>query len=98
LVVGFAAETENVVAHAREKLEQKGLDLIVANHVGDTPYGFESDENELILVDAKNVTELPPATKSQLARDLVGYIADKVRAHRRKGIATPAELLRNDRS
>jgi phosphopantothenoylcysteine decarboxylase/phosphopantothenate--cysteine ligase len=50
LLVGFAAETENLVAEARRKLESKNCDMVVANLVGHDGTGFESDENEVVLV------------------------------------------------
>jgi phosphopantothenoylcysteine decarboxylase/phosphopantothenate--cysteine ligase len=50
LLVGFAAETENLVAEARRKLESKNCDMVVANLVSQEGTGFESDENEVVLV------------------------------------------------
>ena len=52
LLIGFAAETENLVEEARRKLESKNCDMVVANLVGQEGTGFESDENEVILVPA----------------------------------------------
>lgn len=49
LIVAFAAETENVEAHARRKLDEKGADLIVANDVSDPSIGFDSDRNEAVV-------------------------------------------------
>ena len=50
LLVGFAAETENLVEEARRKLESKNCDMVVANLVSQEGTGFESDENEVVLV------------------------------------------------
>jgi phosphopantothenoylcysteine decarboxylase/phosphopantothenate--cysteine ligase len=50
LLIGFAAETENLLAEARRKLETKNCDMVVANLVSDETIGFESDENEVVLV------------------------------------------------
>jgi phosphopantothenoylcysteine decarboxylase/phosphopantothenate--cysteine ligase len=50
LLIGFAAETENLVASARQKLESKNCDMVVANLVNQEATGFESDENEVVLV------------------------------------------------
>ncbi len=50
LLIGFAAETQNLVAEARRKLESKNCDMIVANLVGGPEVGFESEENEVTLV------------------------------------------------
>lgn len=51
VLVGFAAETQDVETYAKEKLERKRLDLIVANDVSDRSIGFESDENRVLLID-----------------------------------------------
>jgi phosphopantothenoylcysteine decarboxylase / phosphopantothenate---cysteine ligase len=50
LLIGFAAETENLVESARQKLESKNCDMVVANLVNQEATGFESDENEVVLV------------------------------------------------
>ncbi len=72
VVVGFAAETNDVLAHAREKLRAKGCTLIVANDVSQARVGFESDENELTLLFASGeIRVLPRAQKSALAAALV---------------------------
>jgi len=70
--VGFAAESENLVQHAREKLQRKNLPLIVAN-IG--PATFGSDLNALTLIDANGTRELARADKLTLARELVREIA-----------------------
>jgi phosphopantothenoylcysteine decarboxylase/phosphopantothenate--cysteine ligase len=73
--VGFAAETEDVEAHARAKLERKGLDLIAANEVG-AGRGFEAADNALLLLWPHGGREhLPRADKRELARALVARIA-----------------------
>jgi phosphopantothenoylcysteine decarboxylase/phosphopantothenate--cysteine ligase len=77
--VGFAAETENLEQHARQKLEAKKLDLVAANRVG-PGLGFESDENGLLLVEPGAVTELPLQPKAKLARALIRHIAARYRA------------------
>ncbi|WP_431275822.1 bifunctional phosphopantothenoylcysteine decarboxylase/phosphopantothenate--cysteine ligase CoaBC [Variovorax ureilyticus] len=73
--VGFAAESENLVEHAKAKRERKGIPLLVGN-IG--PLTFGQDHNSLLLVDAKGVRELPHATKLTLARELVAEIAARV--------------------
>src|SRR5262249_19288358 len=50
MLVGFAAETENLIAEARRKLETKNCDMVVANLVSQEGIGFDSDENEVVLV------------------------------------------------
>ena len=73
--VGFAAESHDVVAHARAKLARKGIPLIVAN-LG--PATFGQDDNVLTLVDAEGDRELPRAAKLTLARQLVAEIASRL--------------------
>ena len=68
LKVGFAAESENVVANARQKLEQKQLDLIVANDITDPGSGFGADTNQVTLIDKQgNIEALPLMTKREVA-------------------------------
>src|SRR5580704_3887079 len=68
LLVGFAAETDNVLEYARRKLEEKNCDMIVANRVGVEGAGFGSDANEVLLVErAGEVVELPRAPKREIA-------------------------------
>ena len=80
-LVGFAAETENVEAHALDKLERKGLDLIAANSVAGREGAFGSDENKLILLGRNGFREvLGPASKAVVARQLIDVIARLVAA------------------
>lgn len=72
--VGFAAESHELVRHAREKLQRKGIPLIVGN-LG--PATFGRDDNQLVLVDAHGEIELPAASKIALARELVRVIAER---------------------
>jgi phosphopantothenoylcysteine decarboxylase / phosphopantothenate---cysteine ligase len=73
--VGFAAESQDLLKHAREKLERKNVPLIVAN-LG--PATFGQDHNTLTLVDARGHVELPQADKLSLARQLVAEIARRI--------------------
>ncbi|MEO7009674.1 MAG: phosphopantothenoylcysteine decarboxylase, partial [Caldimonas sp.] len=75
--VGFAAESRDLVAHARAKLAKKRVPLIVAN-LG--PATFGRDDNTLTLVDAQGERELARADKLTLARQLVGEIAGRLPA------------------
>ncbi len=75
--VGFAAESHDLLKHAREKLERKNVPLIVAN-LG--PATFGQDDNTLTLVDAQGARELPRADKLTLARQLVAEIAARLAA------------------
>ncbi len=77
VVVGFAAETEQVLAHAKDKLKGKGLDLIVANDVTQTGGGFGSDENAAIILSAtgeQRVFSLMP--KRRLADEILNAVRD----------------------
>ena len=74
LLVGFAAETENVVESAREKLARKGCDWIIANDVSGDVMG--GDTNQVHVVDSKQVESWPAASKRDVARRLAERIAD----------------------
>ncbi len=76
--VGFAAETQDVLAYARGKLERKNLDLVIANDVSQAGIGFNSDRNQVTLVWPKGEESLEENNKSQLARDLIERIAAKI--------------------
>ncbi len=73
--VGFAAESERLLEHARAKRERKGVPLLVGNIGPDT---FGADDNVLLLVDACGERELPKASKRHLARDLIVEIAARL--------------------
>lgn len=76
--VGFAAETENLNEYALSKLEAKGLDMIAANGVGDNVEGgFDSDTNALKLFWQEGTEELPMTSKQELARQLIGAVAER---------------------
>jgi phosphopantothenoylcysteine decarboxylase/phosphopantothenate--cysteine ligase len=77
--VGFAAESEDLARHARDKLQRKGVPLIVGN-LG--PATFGRDDNSLLLVDADGERALPQADKLSLARELVGEIARRLQVVR----------------
>lgn len=70
-LVGFAAETQTVVANARKKLVAKECDLVIANDVSRSDIGFDSRDNELILVYADHTASLPKASKEDLAQELI---------------------------
>lgn len=73
VLVGFAAETQDLVAHAREKLLRKGCDMIVANDVSRPGIGFGSRENEVTLITADRAESLPRETKEWLAMRIVEH-------------------------
>ena len=79
LVVGFAAETDNVAGYARGKLERKGVDLVCANRVGVGATGFESDDNALLVLGHDGFERaLGPAAKSALAGLLLDLVAERI--------------------
>jgi phosphopantothenoylcysteine decarboxylase / phosphopantothenate---cysteine ligase len=73
--VGFAAESHDLLRHATAKRERKGIPLLVGN-IG--PLTFGQDDNQMLLVDAQGVRELPRASKLTLARQLVHEIANRL--------------------
>ncbi|WP_341912994.1 bifunctional phosphopantothenoylcysteine decarboxylase/phosphopantothenate--cysteine ligase CoaBC [Ferrovibrio terrae] len=75
LVVGFAAETENVVMHAQKKLQSKGCDWILANDVSDGTGTFGGDSNAVHLVTASGVEDWPRLSKTEVAARLAARIA-----------------------
>lgn len=75
-VVGFAAETEHLLEHAKSKLTSKRCDMIVANLVGENK-GFQSDYNEIIVITHDHSYELAYASKQKLARHLIDIIIDE---------------------
>jgi phosphopantothenoylcysteine decarboxylase/phosphopantothenate--cysteine ligase len=81
-VVGFAAETNDVEAHARAKLERKNLDLIAANEVGDCK-GFDRDDNQVVVLwQGGGRQALGEGSKTLLARRLMALIAERYLASR----------------
>ncbi|HRH41313.1 MAG TPA: bifunctional phosphopantothenoylcysteine decarboxylase/phosphopantothenate--cysteine ligase CoaBC [Pyrinomonadaceae bacterium] len=84
LVVGFAAETNDVIKYARGKLEKKNLDMIVANDVTRKGAGFGSDENQATIITKEIAVELPLISKNELAN----RILDEVLHLRNKGQGT----------
>jgi phosphopantothenoylcysteine decarboxylase / phosphopantothenate---cysteine ligase len=74
-IVGFAAETNDVAAHARRKLEDKGIDLLIANDVSQQGIGFDAEENEVLLLDRwGGQTALPRMPKADLADVILARI------------------------
>ncbi|MGD9708737.1 MAG: bifunctional phosphopantothenoylcysteine decarboxylase/phosphopantothenate--cysteine ligase CoaBC [Halothiobacillaceae bacterium] len=76
-VVGFAAETEHVLEHARDKLVRKKLDLIAANRVGEG-LAFDQPDNALTVLWDGGLAELPQTDKRQLARQLIELIVQRI--------------------
>ena len=74
LLVGFAAETDNVIENAQAKLVTKQCDLIVANDVGEPGSGFAVDTNHVQLVDKSGVTDVPAGAKAEVAHRILDKI------------------------
>jgi phosphopantothenoylcysteine decarboxylase / phosphopantothenate---cysteine ligase len=74
-IVGFAAETHDVAAHARAKLESKGVDLLVANDVSRAGIGFDADDNEVLLIDRWGGSRaLPKMPKAAVADEILSAV------------------------
>jgi phosphopantothenoylcysteine decarboxylase/phosphopantothenate--cysteine ligase len=78
--VGFAAETRDVLAYAREKLQRKALDMIVANDVSDQSIGFNSELNEAVVLWSDGEQALARTGKGNMARQIIQLIAARVAA------------------
>jgi phosphopantothenoylcysteine decarboxylase/phosphopantothenate--cysteine ligase len=88
LLVGFAAETTaDVIASARRKLREKGVDLVVANDVSRTDAGFEVDTNEVTIVSSSGEERLPLQSKSAIAAQIVQRI-ETLLTHARPAVRT----------
>lgn len=76
--VGFAAESENLIAYARTKLIEKNLDWVIANNIAEPGIGFNSEDNAVTLIDHNSEQKLTQRSKQQLARDLIARLATKI--------------------
>ncbi len=84
--VGFAAESENLVANATDKVRRKSLDLIVANDITDADSGFGSDTNRVVLINRElRVEELPLLTKYEVSHRILDKIRDLLAGATQKG-------------
>jgi phosphopantothenoylcysteine decarboxylase/phosphopantothenate--cysteine ligase len=90
LLVGFAAETQDVIANAQRKLASKRCDLIVANDVSEAGAGFAVDTNRVTLVEAGMVTELPADTKPVVAHRILDRVVALLDRSTKPGGATRA--------
>ena len=82
IVVGFAAETENVLENARQKLVAKNLDAIVVNDVAREGVGFDSDRNAVAIITRDEVIEVPETTKWEVAQRVLDQVV-KLRQQRK---------------
>jgi phosphopantothenoylcysteine decarboxylase / phosphopantothenate---cysteine ligase len=74
IVVGFAAETENVLENARKKLASKSLDAIVVNDVSREGVGFDSDRNAVTIISSSEVVEIPETSKWEVAHRVLDQV------------------------
>ena len=79
LVIGFSAETENIISNAKNKIRNKNTDLIIANDVSKKQFGFNSDFNEVTIIDNKGKTDfIKKSKKSFIASAIVEKIVNKL--------------------
>lgn len=88
LVIGFAAETEDLETNGRAKLLKKGADAVVANLISDDRTGFESDRNAGLFLTAERTVALPESSKSVMARRILDEILALRRTKGRNGVPT----------
>ena len=81
IIVGFAAETQNVLENARKKLASKSLDAIVVNDVSREGIGFDSERNAVTIITQDEVVEVPETTKWDVAQRVLDQVV-KLRRHR----------------
>ena len=75
VVIGFAAETENITANALAKLQRKSCDLIIANSVAEGTSTFGGETNQVQVIDASGVESWPPMTKAEVADGIIRRLA-----------------------
>jgi phosphopantothenoylcysteine decarboxylase/phosphopantothenate--cysteine ligase len=90
IIVGFAAETENVLENARQKLLAKNLDAIVVNDVSREGIGFDSDRNAVTIITGEEVIDVPETTKWEVAQ----RVLDQIVKLRNKRVETAASAVR----
>jgi phosphopantothenoylcysteine decarboxylase / phosphopantothenate---cysteine ligase len=81
VVIGFAAETENLTANAKAKLRTKGCDLIIANSVAEGSSTFGGETNQVEVIDARGVESWPPMSKTAIADGIVRRLALELAKH-----------------
>ena len=82
IVIGFSAETENLIKNSKNKIREKYCDLIIANYVTKEEYGFNSEYNKVSIIDKKGkVKSLPKNKKSFVANTIAKIILDKLLKH-----------------
>ena len=82
VLVGFALETNNLIEYAKEKIQKKNLDFIVANSTADEGAGFGFDTNKITIIDKhNNLTNFELKSKQEVASDIVNYAIQIVNKH-----------------
>jgi phosphopantothenoylcysteine decarboxylase/phosphopantothenate--cysteine ligase len=89
VIVGFAAETNDVLANARDKLEKKGVDAVVVNDVSQSGIGFDSERNAVSIVTRTETLEVPETTKWEVAHRVLDAVV-KLKAERARPARVPA--------
>lgn len=75
VIVGFCAESENLLKNAKEKIDKKGCDFLVANDISRKDIGFNADENEVVILNKNGVVKrIDKAAKTVIAREILEYI------------------------
>ena len=77
-VVGFAAETNDLIKNAKTKFKNKGLDLVVANDVSDKSIGFDSDDNAVTLITKRRNLAIEKESKRKIAKKIIKLIAEEI--------------------
>lgn len=77
ILVGFAAETDNILENAKIKLDKKKCDYIILNDVSNNDIGFNSDENEVYIISKNNIIKLEKENKEIIANKIAAYILKK---------------------
>jgi phosphopantothenoylcysteine decarboxylase/phosphopantothenate--cysteine ligase len=85
IIVGFAAESENVLENARHKLLAKSLDAVVVNDISHEGVGFDSDRNAVTILTHQEVVDVPVTTKWEVAQRVLDQV---VRLRKRSPVAS----------
>jgi phosphopantothenoylcysteine decarboxylase/phosphopantothenate--cysteine ligase len=84
IIVGFAAETDNILEHAVEKLNKKNLDLIIANNVAKAGIGFGSDDNEVTIIEKTGASkEVPKMSKDEIAHTILDAVIKVIKKRKK---------------
>lgn len=76
VIIGFCAESENLIANAKTKIEKKGCDYLIANDISRKDIGFSSNDNEVTILDKNGgITKLEKASKITIARKILEYVS-----------------------